>query len=146
MTAGQGPMTQQQNLENAVDVIIAAWNRDDTIERAVRSVANDACVRSVSVVDDASQDDTASQAEALCAELPKLKVLRQKVNGGPSAARNAALAISDAPWIAILKNILCGLLKLVLSFSELLGQVAKINVLQIIIKYLPVRETHHQFI
>lgn len=85
-----------------VDVIIAAWNRTDTIERAIRSVASEAAVRSVIVVDDASTDDTAARAEALCGELPKLKVLRQARNGGPSAARNAAIVASDAPWIAIL--------------------------------------------
>jgi len=85
-----------------VDVIIAAWNRSDTIERAVRSVADEDEVRSVIVVDDASTDDTFARASALCARLPKLKVIRQPRNGGPSAARNAALAFATADWVTIL--------------------------------------------
>jgi succinoglycan biosynthesis protein ExoU len=85
-----------------VDVIIAAWNRADTIERAIRSVAAEEAVKSVIVVDDASTDDTAARAEALLPTFPKLKILRQPRNGGPSAARNLALAASDANWISIL--------------------------------------------
>jgi succinoglycan biosynthesis protein ExoU len=85
-----------------VDVIIAAWNRAETIERAIRSVADDDAVRSVILVDDASTDDTAARAEALMPIFPKLQVLRQARNGGPSAARNRALAASDATWVAIL--------------------------------------------
>lgn len=99
---GQADPANRFEPRNEVDVIIAAWNRADTIERAVRSVANEAVVRSVVVVDDASTDDTAGRAQALCAAFAKLKVIRQSRNGGPSAARNAAIALSDAPWIAIL--------------------------------------------
>src|SRR5262249_38354620 len=86
----------------AVDVIIAAWNRADTIERAIRSVAEEDAVRAVIVVDDASADDTFRRASALCAEFPKLTVLRQPRNGGPSAARNAAFNMARADWVTIL--------------------------------------------
>ena len=85
-----------------VDVIIAAWNRADTIERAIRSVAGEDDVKAVIVVDDASTDDTFAVASALCACLPKLRVMRQPRNGGPSAARNAALDLASADWVTIL--------------------------------------------
>jgi succinoglycan biosynthesis protein ExoU len=88
--------------EATVDVIIAAWNRADTIERAIRSVAGEDEVRTVIVVDDASSDRTFAVASALCASLPKLRVIRQPRNGGPSAARNAALDLASADWITIL--------------------------------------------
>ena len=106
MTVQDSLIPEEESLVAAqmgvVDVIIAAWNRADTIERAIRSVGSEAAVRSVIVVDDASGDDTASIAERLRDELPKLKVLRLTHNGGPSAARNVAIAQSKADWIAIL--------------------------------------------
>lgn len=96
------PPPDQTQGEATVDVIIAAWNRADTIERAIRSVAGEATVKSVIVVDDASSDDTFLRASALCATLAKLKVIRQPRNGGPSAARNAAMRLASADWITIL--------------------------------------------
>lgn len=93
---------QKRPMTAMVDVIIAAWNRADTIERAIRSVAGEDEVRSVIVVDDASTDDTFARASVLCAALPKLKVIRQPRNGGPSAARNAAFSFATADWITIL--------------------------------------------
>src|SRR5262249_10797702 len=99
----KGPIRQDTpHAAAAVDVIIAAWNRADTIERAIRSVAGEEAVKSVIVVDDASSDDTFLRASALCAALPKLKVIRQPCNGGPSAARNAALNLASADWVTIL--------------------------------------------
>ena len=85
-----------------VDVIIAAWNRADTIVRAVNSVAHEPCVRRVYVVDDASTDDTAARAQAIAAPPGRIEVVRSVRNGGPSAARNGALALSTAPWVAVL--------------------------------------------
>lgn len=93
---------QRGSSGGTVDVIIAAWNRADTIERAIRSVAGEDDVKTVIVVDDASSDDTFVVASALCASLPKLRVIRQPRNGGPSAARNAALDLASADWITIL--------------------------------------------
>lgn len=93
---------QPGTVAEAVDVIIAAWNRADTIERAIRSVAGEATVKTVIVVDDASSDSTFAVASAMCASLPKLRVIRQPRNGGPSAARNAALDLASADWITIL--------------------------------------------
>src|SRR5260221_10869745 len=97
-----GLLPGHDRLAEQVDVIIAAWSRADTIERAIRSVANEPAVRSVIVVDDTSTDDTAARAESLTASFPKLKVLRQPRNGGPSAARNAGITAGEGTWIAIL--------------------------------------------
>jgi len=85
-----------------VDVIIAAWNRADTIERAITSAARAKSVGLIVVVDDASTDDTALRAEILAETLGGIVVLRQPRNGGPSAARNRALAVCTAPWVAVL--------------------------------------------
>jgi len=91
-----GPMAPQ------VTVIIAAWNAADTLERAVRSALAQTLPVEVVVVDDASTDDTAAVAARLAAGDPRLRLLRQAKNQGPSAARNRAIAESAAPWIAVL--------------------------------------------
>jgi succinoglycan biosynthesis protein ExoU len=85
-----------------VDVVIAAWNRADTIERAIRSALAEPEVGKVIVVDDASADDTAARAERIGVETNRVIVSRLPSNAGPSAARNKALELSSAPWIAIL--------------------------------------------
>ena len=48
--------------EAVVDILVAAWNRSDTIERAITSALGEAEVRQVIVIDDASTDDTFARA------------------------------------------------------------------------------------
>src|SRR5215831_10427997 len=85
-----------------VDVIIAAWNRSDTIERAVLSALAEPEVRHVIVGDDGSSDDTAARAGQCGAKDGRVIVERLPLNLGPAAARNVALKISTAPWVAVL--------------------------------------------
>src|SRR3569832_769053 len=87
---------------DSVDVIIAAWNSAATIGRAVTSALADPAVSRVIVIDDASGDDTATQAAAAAVTSGRLIVQRLASNGGPSRARNAALELSTGDWIAIL--------------------------------------------
>ena len=53
------------------------------------------------VVDDCSTDDTASIAESLAAADPRLLVLRQPVNKGAYAARNAGLARASGDYVTV---------------------------------------------
>ena len=87
-----------------VDVIIAAWNRSDTIERAILSALAEPEVRHVIVVDDGSSDDTAARARQCNANSGRVIVERLCWKLGPSAARNVALRISTAPWVSILDS------------------------------------------
>lgn len=88
--------------EDKVCVIIAARNAQDTISRAVRSALAEPEVAEVVVVDDSSDDRTMAAAAEADDGSKRLDVIRFKVNRGPSAARNHAIAISRAPLIAIL--------------------------------------------
>ncbi len=88
--------------EDKVCVIIAARNAQDTIGRAVRSALAEPEVAEVVVVDDSSDDRTMAVAAEADDGSKRLDVIRFKVNRGPSAARNHAIAISRAPLIAIL--------------------------------------------
>jgi succinoglycan biosynthesis protein ExoU len=83
-------------------VIIAAKNAADTIGTAVRSALNENLVSEVVVVDDGSTDLTADAARQVDDGSGRLKILSFERNRGPSAARNAAIAASQAPLIAIL--------------------------------------------
>lgn len=83
-------------------VILAAYNAAATLQRAVRSALAQPHTREICIVDDASQDGTAALAEDLARDHARVKVIRFTANTGPSAARNAAIAATTAPWIAIL--------------------------------------------
>jgi succinoglycan biosynthesis protein ExoU len=87
-----------------VDVLIAARDRADTIERAVQSALAQEEVRTVVVVDDGSTDDTAARAMRCAPDGRRVIVKRLNSSAGPSAARNVAMEISESPWIAILDS------------------------------------------
>jgi succinoglycan biosynthesis protein ExoU len=84
-----------------VDVIIAAWNRSDTIERAILSALAEPEVRHVIAVDDGSSDDTAARARQCGATDDRVIVEQLPSSLGPAAARNIALKISSAPWLTV---------------------------------------------
>ncbi len=88
--------------DEKVCVIIAARNAEKTIGRAVRSALAEPEVGEVVVVDDASQDRTMAAAAAADDATRRLDIIRFRVNRGPSAARNHAIAVSRAPLIAVL--------------------------------------------
>lgn len=91
-----------RNARPNVAVVIAAFNAETTINLAVRSALTEPETLEVWVVDDASTDATARVAESCDDGSGRLRVIRQAVNGGPSAARNVALAATRAEWICVL--------------------------------------------
>jgi glycosyltransferase involved in cell wall biosynthesis len=74
-------------------VVIPAFNREDLIVAALRSLLRqaDAVDLDIVVVDDGSTDRTAAAVAEVAAAAPQVRLLRQ-ANAGPSAARNAGLA------------------------------------------------------
>ncbi len=85
-----------------VAVIIAAFNAQDTIGKAVKSALLQPECHEVVVVDDASSDQTSAKAKEAAAGDPRLQVIRNSQNCGPARSRNIAIAQSSAPYIAIL--------------------------------------------
>ena len=77
--------------ELSICVVIAAFNAEATIARAVRSALESREVHQVIVVDDASNDATADAARAADDRSGRLLVLTLPANKGPAAARNRAL-------------------------------------------------------
>jgi succinoglycan biosynthesis protein ExoU len=82
-------------------IVIAAYNAAPTLERAIASALAEPEVVEVCVVDDGSTDATLTLAQTWAARDPRVIALSQ-ANAGPGAARNAAIAATRAPWIAIL--------------------------------------------
>ena len=85
-----------------VAIIIAAYNAEDTIARAIHSALAEAEVAEVIVIDDASTDNTVKRAQEAKDGSGRLHVLLQPNQAGPSAARNRAIRESTSPWISIL--------------------------------------------
>lgn len=83
-------------------VLIAAFNAEATLDRAVSSALAQPETSEVCIVDDASSDGTARLGEAWAARDPRVLYVRMGLNVGPAACRNAAFERTRAPWIAIL--------------------------------------------
>lgn len=88
--------------DSGVAVLIAAYNAERTIARAVASALAQPEVTEVCVVDDLSKDGTVAAALACDDGAGRLKVIRQTVNQGPAAARNRGIDETRAPLIAVL--------------------------------------------
>lgn len=87
-----------------ISVIIPAYNRAHTLERALNSVyQSDYKDFEVIVVDDGSTDSTQTLLHRLKAEYPNLRVLSQ-VNRGVSAARNRGVKSAHGDWVAFLDS------------------------------------------
>lgn len=86
-----------------ISVIIPAYNAAPFLERAVRS-ALDQSFGAIEVImaDDASTDSTLAVAQGLAERHANVKVIALPENGGPSVARNAAMAAAQGEWLAIL--------------------------------------------
>jgi succinoglycan biosynthesis protein ExoU len=88
--------------QQGVCVIVAAYNGERTIGRAVASALREPEVREVVVVDDASTDATSARAAGADDGSGRLAILRHDRNRGPAAARNLALRSSSADLVAVL--------------------------------------------
>ncbi len=87
---------------DSICVIIAAMNAEATIAQAVASALAEREVAEVVVVDDASRDATAAAALGADDGSGRLRVEQVPANIGPAAARNLAMARSQAPLVAVL--------------------------------------------
>ena len=85
-----------------VSVIIPVHNREKLIAGAVRSVVQQEIPNvEIIVIDDGSTD---LSGEAARAADDRITVIRRARAGGPSAARNAGIAVAQGEWIAFLDS------------------------------------------
>ena len=87
----------------SVTVIIAAYNCEAFISRAIKSAAEQSLSPTeILIVDDCSTDGTRAVIQAAAAADPRVRLIALPRNGGPSAARNAGIDAAQGAWIAIL--------------------------------------------
>jgi succinoglycan biosynthesis protein ExoO len=91
-------------LTMSVSVIVAAYNAQETIKRALASALNQTRPpREIIVVDDVSTDETRAVVRAMAAESgTRIRLIESSVNKGPSGSRNAAIRAAQGKWVAIL--------------------------------------------
>ncbi len=93
-------MTQPQP---DVSFIVAAYNAAETLAKAIDSALSQRGVSvEVIVADDCSTDETRAIADSYADRNVKLLALSR--NGGPAAARNAALSAATGRWLAVLDS------------------------------------------
>jgi succinoglycan biosynthesis protein ExoO len=87
----------------SVTVIIAAYNCEAFLSRAIASVTGQSLSPSeILIVDDCSTDGTRDVIRAAAAADQRVKMIALPGNGGPSAARNAGIDAARGDWIAML--------------------------------------------
>lgn len=87
-----------------VDIVLPAFNAEDSIVRAAESVLGDPALGQLIIVDDASTDNTAMRIRELAAAYPKVRPILLEANVGPAEARNVGVSDSTAEWIALLDS------------------------------------------
>ena len=105
-----------------VSVLIAAWNAEAFLGTAIESALTQEGVSvEVIVADDASTDGTAALVQRLAKNDPRIRLVSNPVNQGPSAARNKAIAAAKGDWIAVLDaddRFLSGRLSRLVAFAQ----------------------------
>ena len=87
---------------NGVAVIVAAFNAEASIRRAVASALAQGPVSNVIVVDDGSHDGTAAAARSVDDGSGRLQIVALAQNAGPARARNIALDTVQSPYVCVL--------------------------------------------
>lgn len=86
-----------------VSVVIPAYNAADFVTDAYRSIVDQTIDdREIIFVNDGSQDDTLAVLHSLAVADKRIKIIDLALNSGPACARNAAFAIAEGDWIAVL--------------------------------------------
>lgn len=96
-------MINVESVEPLVSVIVPAYNRAETIGRAITSIIEQTYTQlEILVIDDASTDNTYSTLQQLTDS--RLKVFQHETNLGAAAARNTGLKHCKGDFIAFLDS------------------------------------------
>jgi len=99
------PETHNHNTVQ-VNVIIPTYNRSQSLERTLRSIAAHTynLAFDVTVVDDGSPDDTCERLVNLKKEMPYTLNYHTQKNSGPAIARNLGISSTTDPYVVFLDD------------------------------------------
>ncbi|MFT5367934.1 MAG: glycosyltransferase involved in cell wall biosynthesis [Candidatus Latescibacterota bacterium] len=106
-TKGLAPMPKSQTNQTVdVSIIIPTYNRSQSLERTLRSIAKNEYTRTydVTVIDDGSPDDTCEMLEHLQKEMPYRLNYHTQENSGPAVARNLGISSTTGPYVVFLDD------------------------------------------
>lgn len=90
-------------MPKVVSIIMPCFNAARYLDRSIRSVLEQTFGDwELIIVDDASTDDSVSKIQEWMQRDDRIRLRKMAQNGGPSAARNAAIEIAEGEWIAVL--------------------------------------------
>lgn len=90
-------------MQDKVSIITPSWNSEKYIAETIKSVQNQTYQNwEMIIVDDCSTDHTVEIVEAIAKEDPRIRIIRQSVNGGAAKARNRSLDDATGRYIAYL--------------------------------------------
>ena len=90
-------------MQDKVSIITPSWNSENYIVDTIKSVQNQIYKNwEMIIVDDCSTDHTVDIIEAIAKEDPRIKLIKQPVNGGAAKARNISLNEATGRFIAYL--------------------------------------------
>ena len=87
-----------------IDIILPAYDAEETLTRAVESVIHQDLLGQLIIVDDCAQDTTRHVIETLAATHAKVTPVLLDENVGPAEARNLGLQKSNAAWVTLLDS------------------------------------------
>lgn len=91
--------------DDLVSIITPAFRVERIIQQTIDSVRAQTYLNwEMLVADDCSSDGTVSVISDAVSIDPRVRLIRCQINGGPAAARNAALAQARGRWIAFLDS------------------------------------------
>lgn len=124
-----------------VSVIMAAYNAEETIEAAIRSILLQTHDNfELIICDDASTDNTWCLMRSLADEDSRIRLIRQEKNRGSAVARNRCLSQAQGEYIAIMDaDDLCSENRLAVqvSFLEKHREVAFVGLLGEVFHNIP---------
>lgn len=91
--------------QDLVSIITPAFNAAAYVHSTISSVKGQSYNNwELLIVDDCSTDNTVEIVERAAALDPRVRLIRQRKNGGPASARNSALDAAKGRWIAFLDS------------------------------------------
>lgn len=98
-----GKSVGKTEMQDKVSIIMPAWNSEKYIKEAIKSVQDQTYLNwELIVVDDCSSDRTVEIVNEISEKDIRVKIFKQKVNGGAAKARNRSLEETSGRFIAYL--------------------------------------------